>query len=282
MRARHISSPENGPQNTAISSQKSEGSHRPREINPQERFAVSDFQEKTTQPDLDGHACPVSRNSRGRCRAWECLTGTGDQKQNELNEALRCFARHHNWHDPGHITNKLKLRLAFAKPIRITVNEFLADRRDGLAEQIRGDFARLQEAIHTIDRMCGKRCDEEDELGRLEHTKAQLERSILELADLIEIGLKNEDRRIKNAETTQQAPENGDQWLTNREAAKILGVRRGTVSKWAKKGRFSDNGIKGQKKRLSKASVLLVKQEIDDEYIKNDEEDVRNDLRRYK
>jgi excisionase family DNA binding protein len=221
----------------------------------------SNIPPQTPRTDLDGHACPVSRNNRGRCRAWECLTGTGDQKQNELNEALRCFAQHHNWHDPGHITNKLKLRLAFAKPIRTTVNEFLADRRDGLAEQIRGDFARLQEAIHAIDRMCGKRCDEEDELGRLEHTKAQLERSILELADLIESGVPhrhgglNPQERVAVAGLEEKTAKT--EWITYQEAAKLLFVDKSTVSRWVQRGILESNGKKGRRRRVSKGSVLI-------------------------
>jgi excisionase family DNA binding protein len=74
--------------------------------------------------------------------------------------------------------------------------------------------------------------------------------------------------------------EKSDSYITFSEAAAILGVTRGTVSKWSKKGRFTDNGLKGQKRRLSKVCVLLVKQEIDDEYLKNDAAELRNDARR--
>ena len=75
-------------------------------------------------------------------------------------------------------------------------------------------------------------------------------------------------------------PANDEQWVTYKVAAGLLGVRKSTVSKWVKKGRLTDNGKKGRKKRLSKTCVLLVKQEIDDEYLKNDAEELRKDARR--
>jgi hypothetical protein len=227
------------------------------------------------------HECPLNRNCRAKCLAWQGSGKPGESK-NGLPEALRWFRRNHKWHDSGPLGNQVKLRLVFKKPIRSAVNTMLIDRLDGLTAKIEGVFSKLQKKAEALDDLCVNRINDEDKLVMLEHTMAYLDEGLGELADLIEIGVQNRECRIKNEETTAKTPENSNQWLTNSEAGEILGIHRSTVSKWANKGRFSDNGIKGQKKRLSKASVLLVKQDIDDEYLKNDDEDVCDDRRRYK
>ena len=229
----------------------------------------TDKNHTTGAPDL--HICPLNRKCRAQCLAWR--TGS-------LPLALRWFAEYHDWHESGYLANQLKILLVFKKPVRAAANKLLAIGLDGLAAQIKKEFKQLLEMCQPLDGVRGRLIVEEDEAMKLEHTRAYLTESLVELAELVESGQKNEI--IKNAETTQQAHENGDQWLTNREAAKILGIHRSTVPKWAEKGRFSDNGKKGQKKRLSKASVLLVKREIEDNDARGDDEDVRDDLRRYR
>ena len=196
---------------------------------------------------------------------------------------LRQFAQNHNWHEPDIITNRRKLRRAFKKPIRAAVNEFMGTGKVTLALQIKADFARLLENTRALDRLCVKRIDEDDELVMLEHTKAHLADSLNDLATMLEgsqrPGELNPQERgaVSGLEKTTDGP-----WMTFAETAKLLGRSKSTVSKWAKKGRFSDNGLKGQKRRLSKASVLLVKREIEEKDDKDDDDDVRYDRRRYK
>ena len=113
MRNEHISGPDNGLQDTAASSQQAENTN-------------SNPPKPPTEPD--GHVCPVSRNCKARCLAWNA---------GGLTPALRCFAEHHDWHAPGPFTNRIKLRLAFKKPIRAAVNEFMGTGKVTLALQIR-------------------------------------------------------------------------------------------------------------------------------------------------
>ena len=289
MRNEHNSGPDNGLQDTAVSSQQSENT----DSKPQTP--------RNPQPEPDGHACPFSRNSKARCLAWEgsqrpselkpqerCAVSDFQKKtpQPELPDALRCFAYHHNWHAPGPFTNRIKLRLAFKKPIRSAVNELLARGRDGLAEQIKVDFSKLQEKTRNLDRMCGGRqIDEDDELATLEHTKAHLAESLNDLAAMLDGGVPHRHGGLKYLTGTgEQTNKNNDAvaglekttdgpWMTFRETAKLLGRSKSTVSKWAKKGRFSDNGLQGQKRRLSKASVLLVKRDIEERDRKKDDDE---------
>jgi excisionase family DNA binding protein len=207
------------------------------------------------------------------------ISGPGNGPHNDpqvpLTLQLRQFARTHNWHEPDIITNRLKLRRAFAKPIRAAVNDLVADRRDALALQIKAEFARLLENTRALDRLCVKRIDEDDELVMLEHTKAHLAESLCDLAVMLDggqEGAQGDTQRSLDPGSmsgmTAQEP-----WMTFAETAKLLGKSKSTVSKWAKKGRFSDNGLKGQKRRLSKASVLLVKREIEENDRKKDDDE---------
>jgi hypothetical protein len=285
MRVRHNFGPETGPQNTAISSGSQRcltgtgGQKEIGELNPQERFAVSDFQEKTSQIELDGHACAINGNNRGRCRAWE---------SGGLTPALRCFAQHHNWHDPGIYTNKRILRRVFAKPIAKAVAELALDGKTAISAQIQTDFARLQETTRSLDQMCIKRIDEDDEEVVFEHIKEQLNKIILELAAMLESGQKSARKivDIPPDESKNLRPESHlslageEQWVTMTEAAQMLGKHPGTISYWVQTGKVTDNGKKRYQRRVLKADVALIKQDIEEKDLRKDIRDLRKDAKR--
>ena len=56
-----------------------------------------------------------------------------------------------------------------------------------------------------------------------------------------------------------------DEELTNDQAAALMGVERGTISKLVKSGILKNNGQTGQKRRVLKSSVLLLKSKRDNE-----------------
>lgn len=251
MRNEHISGPDNGLQDTAASSQQSENTDSGSQPPPN----------PSTEPD--GHVCPVSRNCKARCLAWNA---------GGLTPALRCFAEHHDWHAPGPFTNRIKLRLAFKKPIRAAVNEFMGTGKVTLALQIKADFARLLENTRALDRLCVKRIDEDDELVMLEHTKAHLAESLCDLAAMLEVG----------NHPPESTPEPPTEWITAVEAGGILGRHPGTVRRWARGGKIRDNGKKGQHRRVSKIEILLIKQAAEEKDRQKDLDDLRRDARRIK
>ena len=258
MQVKHISRPENGPQHTVISN----GSQRPGEINPQERFAVSGFQEKTSQPETEVHTCQLNRNCRSRCRAWKgsdrCLTGTGGKTEtscrsgnnNDLPAALRWFAKHHNWHELSFKTNRLKLELAFEDSVTEAVYQFIADGQGALASLIKDEFGDLMEMVKPLDLMYAERIDTRHEMMKLWEMKSQVAKSLCGLAAMLENGYRTQ---AKNQQPESNGTGEGSktEWMTYKEAAGLLGIGKSALSKWAKKGRFTDNGKKGRKKRLS-------------------------------
>jgi len=187
MRVRHNFGPENGPQHTAVSNQTSEGSQRPGEIKcltgTGEQGNISqDFTSNNGGPGAPGeHLCPLDRNCRARCLALDA----GD-----LPAALRWFNGNYKWHERGRMTNRVKLRLVFKKPIRSAVNTLLADRLDGLTAKIEEVFSKLQHNAETLDNL---RIDDEDELVMPEHTMAYLDEGLGELAAMLESGVQNRE-----------------------------------------------------------------------------------------
>jgi len=256
MQVRHNSRPENGPQHTAISngSQRcltgTRGQKEITEINPQERFAVSDFQQNTPQK--------------------------GSQSS-DLVGGLRWWAGHHNWDELNRYSNEIRFNRAFAKGVRTAVDELMAAGLVLLAMQIKNEFLRLQKAVGELDDSCFWRIDTEDKCLRFQEKKGQLAESLCDLAAMLESGTQNRECRIKNEETVPDG-----EWMTVTEAGKLLGKNRGTISHWAKTGKITDNGKKGHLRRILKTDILLIKQTTEEADARRDLQDLQDDSRRIK
>ena len=71
-----------------------------------------------------------------------------------------------------------------------------------------------------------------------------------------------------------------DELITLTEAAEILGVDKGTVSRYADSDQITDNGVKGQNRRVWKSSVLFFRQQREDEQLRKDVRELRRDTKR--
>lgn len=106
-------------------------------------------------------------------------------------------------------------------------------------------------------------CPDPEQGGRLEFELDELKYWEINKAKLKELG--------------HWPEEPDDDYITFQEAADILGIKKGTVSKWSNRGRFKDNGRSGQLRRLLLSSVLLVKHEEEEKDIKKDARELRSD-----
>jgi 7-cyano-7-deazaguanine synthase in queuosine biosynthesis len=70
-----------------------------------------------------------------------------------------------------------------------------------------------------------------------------------------------------------------DEYITLQEAANILGQHKGTISRLADQGHFTDNKIKGPGRKVTRNSVLLYKQKIEDKLLRADIAEQRKDAR---
>lgn len=69
----------------------------------------------------------------------------------------------------------------------------------------------------------------------------------------------------------------GDELISLTEAGGLLGVNKGTASRYADAGEIMDNGEEGQNRKVWKSSVLLLKQRWEDEELLQDVKDLRKD-----
>ena len=65
------------------------------------------------------------------------------------------------------------------------------------------------------------------------------------------------------------------------DAADLLAVNRGVISRWAKEGKIKHNGKIRGARRVLKSSILLVKQKKEDAELRKDAKDLREDSKRY-
>jgi hypothetical protein len=122
-------------------------------------------------------------------------------------------------------------------------------------------------------------CTDEDEGGRIEFEMKKLRYWEINKKKLQDNGYPPTQKEKTTSDPSTSLKLTGDSFITFAEAAEIIGVAKGTISKWVKKGWFQDNGQKGQKRRLLKSSVLLVKQKIEDADLKRDVQELRQDAR---
>jgi len=201
-----------------------------------------------------------------------------------LGQRLRQWGRDHTWYQLGYIKNHLALKRAFSKSVSVAVDGFLSQGQVRLALQIKTDFESLLDRVKRFDVCCREGCAEEDELAACECLQEQIHTAIDDLAALLDnrdLGEAAESNpgKAASARPTTTIVTGPEQWLTFAKTAELLAVGKGTVSKWARLNRFIDNGLKGQRRRLSKLSVLMVKQEIEDKETLKDVKDIRMDAR---
>ncbi len=202
-----------------------------------------------------------------------------------VGEQLRQWVRNHDWHRLDILTNRLQLYRAFGRLICAAVGGLVTEGRSKLAMQVKTDFAVLLDLVEDYDHLCARRCVDEDDLVVCEHIQERIYKAVDDLASLLDHREQDgkdvhKDVKPQSGEVLNPSSRANEQWVTFAQAADLLAVGKGTVSKWAKLGRFIDNRLTGQARRLSKASVLMVRQEIDDATLQNDAHDLRLDARR--
>jgi len=68
-----------------------------------------------------------------------------------------------------------------------------------------------------------------------------------------------------------------DELISLTDAAEILSIDKGNVSRLANSDAIKDNGIKGSKRQVWKSSVLFYKHQREDEQLLKDAKELRRD-----
>jgi hypothetical protein len=226
--------------------------------------------------------------------------GTGN---NGISQHIQQWAQHNDWYRTDIQTNQLRLEQTFGQAIEAITKDLDYQNQPKLRRQVFDCYDMLMAKCRQIDIVCRAGCRDENELFELHFLKSKAIAAATELAEVL--GLLQNKYAIRRVPATDQREVDGrhtvspidcakasvaatqcgtttseDLWMTFTQASEIIGVTKGTISKWAAEGRFKDNGHKGQKRRLLKASVLLVKHEREDQDLKKDAADLRRDMRK--
>jgi len=187
-----------------------------------------------------------------------------------LSGQIKEWVNNNDWYSGGVLTNELKLNQRIGQEIRKVTFELDYHGQNIIARQVQESINRLLDRCRKIDEVCRKGCRTQEEYIELDFIRSRAIGLANELAELLEM-----------VGSMQSHPKNGqDNWITFAEAASLLVVAKSTISKWADKGRFTDNGQTGRNRKLLKTSVLVVKQQIEDEDIQRDVEELRRDAAR--
>lgn len=184
-----------------------------------------------------------------------------------LSKQIKEWAGNNDWYIAGVLTNELKLIQRFGQQLQKVTFELDYHGQNIIARQIQDGMKSLLDRCRKIDKVCRTGCRTQEEYIELDFIRSRAVGLANELAGLLDMVGSMQSR----SDNTQ------DEWITVAEAAKLLEVTRGTVSKWASQGKFTDNGQSGRDRRLLKSSVLIVKQQIADGDRKKDDEDLWND-----
>lgn len=196
-----------------------------------------------------------------------------------LGEQLRQWSRDHDWYQGGHIHNHLALKRAFLQSVSTAVDGFLSQGHVKLALQAKGDFEALLKLVKRFDKCFQEGFSEDLDLDMCKFMQERIHTAIDDFAALLDNrDLKNDSSVVPPA--APAVPFNPDQWVTFGQAAQILAVSKATISNWTTKRRIQDNNEKGQRRRVLKADVLLVKHEIEMSDLMRDAVEIREDAQR--
>ncbi len=230
----------------------------------------------------------------------DCKSRETHQKEGISRQIIK-WAKGNDWYRIDIQTNQLRLERAFGGPIEAIAKDLDYQNQNRMSRDIYDLYDLLSAKCRKIDLVCRAGCQTEGEMYDLHILRIKTIATATELAEMLYLlqrtqesmntgTQENVDSRppyqrggLRGNDTSAGSVQaNDDEWITFTQAAEMLAVTKGTVSKWAAEGKFQDNGRTGQKRRLLTISVLMVKQKIEDQAIKGDIKELREDARKLK
>lgn len=199
-----------------------------------------------------------------------------------LSERLCQWADQQDWRTVDAIAYPLRFERQFGKEIRALIVSQETVGQRFWAQQIVDAVQTLLALCQRLDRKVRDGCYTESEVSELEYLRDQVISAIHRLAELImpRPAQSSCEPSARSGHCSAKTSCAADAWITFSKAAELLGVTKATISKWANQNRFVDNGLANQRRRLSRGSVLLVKQQMEEEDLLKDVEELRQDARR--
>jgi excisionase family DNA binding protein len=215
-----------------------------------------------------------------------------------MGDRIRQWAAENDWYKVDITTNQLRLEQAFGLTIETVTTDMDRRNQSKMRRQVFDCFDHLMAKCRQIDMVCRTGCRSEAEMLELEFLRGKAVGAAAELSEVVRI-IGNLELKIENVEknnldsrlppspkgfggTGRGNDKTEDEWITFAQAAEILGVSKPTLTRWADDGKIQCNGKKGRLRKLNKVSVLLAKQAVEDEAVRQDIRELRQDARKFR
>ncbi len=237
----------------------------------------------------------TNNNSKSKPRPYKKnIDQPQEQKPSQYNIDPNCLSS-------APLTKTTELQGPVGNKIQVIIQDFSSIGQEYVGHKLKQDITMLLVLAQKLDKICREKRKENknpeifeailsDILSYLEnlwnmlHGYCPFPRRQNGLND-VQSSLNHQNSKphiSQNPPPTPHSPalDMRDKWLTLTEAAKMLAVHRGTISRWANQGILRHNGQRGAKRRFSLSSVLLLKQDIDTRNQRRDDIDEQKDKRR--
>lgn len=179
----------------------------------------------------------------------------------DLSEHIRTWVKNNPWYKVDTVTNQLRLEQSFGPHIEMITSSLERQNQYKLRRQVFDCYDQLMAKCRQIDLVCRNGCRSTTEMLELEFLRSKAFAAATELVEVLELVRPHIEMIPKGQDDNKPQDNSGDCYITFAQAAEILCVGKSTVSYWADKGKIRDNGQKGQKRRLLKSDILLLKHE---------------------
>lgn len=205
---------------------------------------------------------------------------TGDAVSTQVLE----WVQTNDWYQINTDTNQLRLERRFGRAIETMARHLESEDKPKLRRQMLHCWDSLTAKCRTIDLLCRAGCFSLKDRMELDFLRCKAVGAGCELAELLNLihrslACEREEPDLSMRSCRAVNSDNTAEWLTYRQAADILVVSKATICRWVKERKLVGNGKHGRQIRLSKTSVLLAKQDMEDQQLRQDVQDLRKDAR---
>jgi len=207
-----------------------------------------------------------------------------------ISARVRKWVQTNDWYQISAETNRLRLEQHFGQAIETIAHHLNYHDEPKLQRQLLDCWDCLIAKCMKIDLLCRAGCSTRKERLELDFLRCKAVGAGAELAELLDLitgssASGNEDSGLpptcpKYSRREEEISESPTQWVSYKEAADILLVSKATLCRWVKEGKLVGNGKQGRQIRLSKTSVLLAKQDMEEQQLRQDVQDLRKDARK--
>jgi excisionase family DNA binding protein len=198
------------------------------------------------------------------------------------------WVQQNDWYQISTDTNRLRLEQHFGQAIETIAHQLDYYDKPKLRRQLLDCWDSLTAKCMKIDLLCRAGCSSLKERLELDFLRCKAIGAGCELAELLNLitgspASENQGSGLLSPVCQPVSPvisESTTEWITYGQAAEILLVSKATVCRWVKEGKLVGNGKQGRQIRLRKTSVLLAKQDMEEQQLRQDVQDLRKDARK--